>query len=154
MRSPNVSAEQLGGPAGTPVGILSIRERDDRGVIRVWGWGEWSPDYVDQHFAELTRRLQQARADGQPVRVLVNLQKAGTQSPETLARVRAGAQAAHHADDRIAMVVESGTIKAQTNRLSQHLNLNHFISETAAVLWLTPDPIWQRPVDSRAPAMA
>jgi hypothetical protein len=154
MRSPDVSAEELGGPAGAPVGVLSIRDRDDRGVIRVWGWGEWSPDYVDRHFAELTCRLEQARAEGQPVRLLVNLQKAASQSPETLARIRAGAERAHHADDRIAMVVESDTIKAQTNRLSQRVRLDHFISETAAVLWLTPDPMWQRTIDSRAPAIA
>jgi hypothetical protein len=154
MRAPNISAEELGGPAGAPVGILSIRERDDRGVIRVWGWGEWSPEYVDQHFAELSRRLEQARADGQPIRVLVNLQKAGTQSPETLARIRAGAEAAHLAEDRIAMVVESDTIKAQTNRLSARVRLTHFISETAAVLWLTPDPVWQRNGDCRALAAA
>lgn len=154
MRAPNISAEELGGPAGAPVGILSIRERDDRGVIRVWGWGAWSPDYVDQHFAELGRRLEAARQEGQMVRLLVNLQKAATQSPETLARIRVGAETVHHADDRIAIVVESDSIKAQTNRLSRRAKLNHFISETAAVLWLTPDPVWQRTVDCRALADA
>ncbi len=38
-----------------PAGLLSIRRPDDRGVIRVWGWGTWSPEYVDAHFIEIGR---------------------------------------------------------------------------------------------------
>jgi hypothetical protein len=127
-----------------PIGLLSLRHRDDRGVIRVWGWGSWTPAYTDEHFTALARYAAETRAAGLPVRVLVNLQKAGHQLPETIARIRAGVEAIYQPGDRIALVLESSLIKTQMSQVLDRAKMSFFISETAAALWLTPDLSWER----------
>lgn len=141
----NAADEVMPAPAAAgPIGLLSLRHRDDRGVIRVWGWGSWTPAYVDEHFASLGRYVAETRAAGLPVRVLVNLQKAGHQSPEAIGRIRAGADAIYQPGDRIAMVLESSLIKTQMSQVLDRTKMSFFISETAAALWLTPDLSWER----------
>jgi hypothetical protein len=125
-------------------GILTMQRRDVHGIIAVWGWGSWTPDYTDAHFAELGRHIAEVRAAGLPVRVMVNLQKTGEQSHATIDRIRAGADAIYRPGDRIALIVGSSQMKAQMSRLLDRTKLNFFISETAAKLWLAPDLCWQR----------
>jgi hypothetical protein len=147
MRPHTISDDTLAALGAGPTGLLSIRRPDDRGVIRVWGWGTWSPSYVDAHFVELGRMIEEVRALGLPVRVLVNLQKSAHQPPEVIVRIRAGSELIYREGDRIALVVESSLVKAQMTQLLDRSRLSFFISETAAALWLAPDLGWQRDAD-------
>jgi hypothetical protein len=124
------------------LGLLSMKRRDARGIIGVWGWGTWTPDYTQHHFAILGRHIADVRAAGHPVRVLVNLRKAAVQPAEAIAVIRAGTDAIYKPGDRIALLVGSSLIKAQMGQLLDRAKLNFFLSETAAHMWLSPDLAW------------
>ena len=126
-----------------PPGVLSLRRCDDRGIISIWGWGTWSPDYAERHYGELARHVDETRTAGLPVRILFNLQKSAA-LPDTVARMCTMADAIFVPGDRLALVVESSTVKAQLRQMLDRIGINLFISETAAVMWLAPDNGWKR----------
>ena len=73
------------GPGG-----LTIEAPVEPGLIRVLGYGFWSPAIVDAHFRELRSALAPYREAGAPGRMFIDLRTSDVQSPETVARMQEG----------------------------------------------------------------
>jgi hypothetical protein len=109
---------------------------DPAGFIRVAGAGLWSPTEIDRHFVELGHVVRTERALKGRVRVLVDLRGAGTQSPETAARIGVATAATYRSGDRVAIVVGSSLAKMQLRRIVRTSEHEFFVSPEAAATWL------------------
>lgn len=106
------------------------------GLIRVLGRGQWCEAQVAVHFTALRNLILQRRAEGGGVRVMVDLRESEVQDMGTAERIGRGTSTLYAQQDRVAIIVESSTLRSQLKTAVAFDNLAFFLSPTAARIWL------------------
>jgi anti-sigma factor RsiW len=106
------------------------------GIIFVRGSGLWSHAEVDAHYDELRALIAGLRAQGRPVRVLVDVTDAAQQSDTRENYVRAQIERTYRPGDRVAMLVAGGEVKQHVRSVLNGTLVAIFISQIAAEMWL------------------
>lgn len=110
------------------------------GLIRIVGRGQWSEAQVAVHFTALRNLLQQRRATGEPVRVMIDLRESDVQDLTIMDRISDARATLYTPQERVATIVESSTLRAQLKTGDTRENRAFFLSPTAARIWL--NAIW------------
>lgn len=110
------------------------------GLIRVLGRGQWSKAQVGVHFTALRNLLQQRRATGEPVRVMIDLRESDVQNLDTMDSISDARSNLYTPQERVATIVESSTLRAQLKTGDTSENRAFFLSPTAARIWL--NTVW------------
>lgn len=110
------------------------------GVIRVMGRGQWSKAQVGLHFTALRNLLEQRRATGEPVRVMIDLRESDVQDMDTMDSISSARANLYTPQERVATIVESSTLRAQLKTGETRENRAFFLSPTAARIWL--NAVW------------
>ena len=119
------------------------RIEDDGSVIRVAGEGFWSEDEIRRHFDELAAIIARRRRLSLPVKALIDLRTATTQSM-AVTKIIAEATERLYSDpsDRVAIIVPTMLLKLQFERVHQRQafriclardEAERFLKATAAV---------------------
>jgi hypothetical protein len=114
---------------------FKIRFDAETSVVRVWLNAELDDETFTHYRDEMARALQQSRAAGPAVRVLIDargLEAMPANSPDRIAEL----SQLFAAQDRIAMVVRSSLLKIETRRVAHSDCVQGFVSENAAWTWL------------------
>jgi hypothetical protein len=106
------------------------------GLLRVTGRGMWTAEQARWHFAQLDIAITGLRAQGKPVRTLVDLRAAQVQSRETVEAMTAGTRKVHGPDDRVAIVSSSALHVMQVKASARVDHLAIFQDMDKAVAWL------------------
>jgi hypothetical protein len=121
------------------------------GLIRVVGRGPWSEAQVAVHFAALRNLIKVRRDAGELVRVMVDLRESDVQDLDTATRIGDGTMDLYGERDRVALIVESSTLRAQLKNIIEVENLAYFLSPTAARIWLGAMWLSAPPAELRRP---
>lgn len=115
----------------------TIDEDDVRGVVRMKVEGFFDLDTLRRHFAENAAFVNRWRAQGRPIRVLINAVDLHPHSPEGQALVQQSVARIYMPGDRVAVTVASSLVKMQIRRALTHGDIvNVFVSDLAAMTWL------------------
>lgn len=117
-------------------GQLCLTLEQDSRIVIVSGHGLWTAAQLDAHLRSYADLLTQLRRQGSRVRVIVNLNDVGVQTPEVTQVLARGTSQCHLDGDRIAMLVPTSLAKMQMRRILGTRFHEYFVSETAARLWL------------------
>lgn len=118
--------------------VHTITEDDCLGIIRIVLSGFFDRQALEEHFAVKVRVVDGWRTHGRPICVLIDAADLKPHSPENQAFVEEAAACLYGPRDRVAMLCESSLVKMQMRRSLSHGDIaNFFISENAAVTWLT-----------------
>lgn len=118
--------------------VHTITEDDRLGIIRIAVSGFFDRRTLVEHFALKTRIVNRWRAQGRPICLLIDAAELKPHSPKNQAFVEEEATRLYVPQDRVAMLLESSLVKMQMRRaLSHGAVANFFISENAAIMWLT-----------------
>ena len=104
-------------------------------IVRIKGVGFWTPDHVDEAFAEL-HAIRQTRFGSGALRVFVDRRETFVQSPETAEKLRICTETFYRTGDRVAVLVDTSLNKMQLRRVLSDMTHMLFISEVAAMIWL------------------
>ena len=106
------------------------------GLIRIIGRGQWCEAQVAVHFTALRNLILQRRAEGGAVRVMVDLRESEVQDMGTADRISKGTSTLYTEQDRVAIIVESSTLRSQLKTAVSVDNVAYFLAPTAARIWL------------------
>ncbi len=120
----------------------TIREDYAAGVIYVMIEGFFDVATLVRHFAEERMAVDRWRADGRPIKVLVDAVNLLPHSTEGQAVVQSSIKRIHRPGDRVALQVSSSLVKMQMRRSFANGNmLKFFLSNDAALMWLHAMPV-------------
>lgn len=117
--------------------VHMITEDDSLGIIRILVSGFFDRPVLEEHFSVKNRIVRRWRAQGRPICVLIDAAGLKPHSPENQAFVQEAAARLYETSDRVAMLLESSLVKMQMRRALSHGQAEYFISENAAITWLT-----------------
>ncbi len=114
---------------------------DDGRVIRVTGEGFFAADEARQHFDTLAKIIENYRRTGRPVRALIDLSKAVTQSA-SVANIITEATERLYCDplDSVAIVVPTILLKLQFKRVHQRQSFHVCLTSAEAEQVLAAAP--------------
>lgn len=120
----------------------TIYEDEPLGIIRVVVSGFFDESTLARHFADKARVVNRWRVLGRPICVLIDAVDLKPHSPGNQAYVEQATARIYGPADRVAVKVASSLVKMQTRRALSPGNIaNFFISESAAVTWLTANAL-------------
>jgi hypothetical protein len=119
----------------SPEDAFLIRYDVETGVVRVWLNAALGDEAFVQYRAGMARAVEQGRATGSAVRVLIDARGLEAMPPNSPDRIAELGQM-FSSDDRIAMVVRSSLLKIETRRVAHSDTVQGFVSENAAWTWL------------------
>ena len=92
---------------------------------------------LERHFSAETAIVDRWRAEGRPLRVLIDAVNLLPHSIEGQLRVQQATETIYRTGDRVALQVSSSLVKMQMRRAyTQGSTLNFFLSNSAARMWL------------------
>ncbi|WP_179041676.1 hypothetical protein [Sphingobium lactosutens] len=99
--------------------------------------GFWTPAIVDRYFTLLRNRVGSEHARGQPIRAHIAKRGAPVHSQETMRRVQELFNKFCFSGDKVAAIVDTSLTKMQFIRTYSEEICRPFLSETAALAWLS-----------------
>jgi hypothetical protein len=114
---------------------LPIEQRS--GYIHVSGDGLYSLLEAQQHFRDLSDLIGRQRRRGIGVRVMVDLRTGAPQTKEVTEHIQKATRVIYREEDRLALIVQSALLKMQVQRLHTREGTQVFVSEGAALEYLT-----------------
>lgn len=118
-------------------GLFEILRDDRLDILRVNGLRVQRAEDVDRYLAALGDAARELRARRGRVLVFADLRHSPVRTQEAAERMRSGNLKLYRPGDRVAMLVESSLLKMQLRRHLIEEYQNIFLSENAALTWLT-----------------
>lgn len=122
--------------APSPPALGGFDALEEGRFLRVIGVGLWTVAMVDAHFVAVSATLRAIRAVRGHAAVLVDLRRAAVQPGPVANALSAWTSKLFVARDRVAIVVASSLVKAQSRRVEVAATRELFMSMNAAELWL------------------
>ena len=109
---------------------------DDRYIIHVRAHGLWTPEIADRYWCAFQPFLDESRRHLGHAKALIDRRGAPVMPMAMVQAMRQGIVAHYHADDRLALVVDSSPLKLQMRKTYPLAHLDAFLSYDAALAWL------------------
>jgi hypothetical protein len=118
--------------------LHTVTEDDRLGIIRVAVSGFFDKQDLEKHFAAKRQIVDRWRAHGRDICMLIDAVGLKPHSPENQRFAEEAVARLYRSSDRVAMLLESSLVKMQMRRSLSHGDIaNFFLSENAAITWLT-----------------
>jgi hypothetical protein len=120
----------------------SISEDEIRGIIRISVAGFFDRNTLKMLFLDTEMIVNKWKILGRPILTLIDSVNLKPHSPENQLYVEREFIRTHRPSDRVATLVASTLVKIQQRRaVPPGASINFFISESAAITWLTSNSV-------------